>query len=428
MLKNERSCDFDELKKSISCLNCRLNEVGGAVSSYTIYLSDTDVGDVSCTASTKEIRESNKESPTSLIGIERKGSLIEYFSQEFPSFQHYKCVQRPFGIEIDGNGKPPAVRLAVCFLKGRYRKHDRSLPQSPWFLPTGERVGKLSVQEHLMKEIISLFYRHPSHYQSMISSSDLPSTIVEESLACETVYEPRRCQTEISSLKSVDTFNLSDASKFSSSGREDVDVRMLGNGRPFLLQMFGVTSIPTKSYLRNVALRIGPEVEAINLEMAHPSVCNELLAGEKEKKKSYRAVVYFKDLLRSVGIEENELADVKAELPCWHEEQATVPEFACRILPEKVKLMNRMRNIEVKQSTPVRVLHRRAPLVRSKIIHCLHLRILNPCFGLLDLTTSPGTYVKEFVTGDHGRTMPSLGDLMGTACDIVQLDVTEVHM
>lgn len=29
-------------------------------------------------------------------------------------------------------------------------------------------------------------------------------------------------------------------SKFSSSGREDVDVRMLGPGRPFVLEVFGL--------------------------------------------------------------------------------------------------------------------------------------------------------------------------------------------
>ena len=33
------------------------------------------------------------------------------------------------------------------------------------------------------------------------------------------------------------TRNIFSDSKFSSSGREDVDVRMLGRGRPFLLEM-----------------------------------------------------------------------------------------------------------------------------------------------------------------------------------------------
>jgi len=37
-----------------------------------------------------------------------------------------------------------------------------------------------------------------------------------------------------------------------------------------------------------------------------------------------------------------------------------------------------------------------------------------------------GTYIKEFVHGDMGRTEPSLGDLLDCRADIVQLDVTEI--
>lgn len=35
-----------------------------------------------------------------------------------------------------------------------------------------------------------------------------------------------------------------------------------------------------------------------------------------------------------------------------------------------------------------------------------------------------GTYVKEFVHGDMGRTTPNLGDLLACEADILQLDVT----
>lgn len=44
----------------------------------------------------------------------------------------------------------------------------------------------------------------------------------------------------------------------------------------------------------------------------------------------------------------------------------------------------------------------------------------------LALTTSAGTYVKEFVHGDLGRTRPSVRDILGCAADIVQLDVVDV--
>lgn len=38
-----------------------------------------------------------------------------------------------------------------------------------------------------------------------------------------------------------------------------------------------------------------------------------------------------------------------------------------------------------------------------------------------------GTYIKEFVHGDLGRTVPSVGSLLGCRADILQLDVTKVE-
>ena len=48
---------------------------------------------------------------------------------------------------------------------------------------------------------------------------------------------------------------------------------------------------------------------------------------------------------------------------------------------------------------------------------------ISPRFLQLDLTTQAGTYVKEFVHGDLGRTRPSVGSLLGCEADILQLDV-----
>ena len=48
---------------------------------------------------------------------------------------------------------------------------------------------------------------------------------------------------------------------------------------------------------------------------------------------------------------------------------------------------------------------------------------VRPRFLLLDLTTQAGTYVKEFVHGDLGRTTPNVGALLGCEADILQLDV-----
>jgi len=37
--------------------------------------------------------------------------------------------------------------------------------------------------------------------------------------------------------------------------------------------------------------------------------------------------------------------------------------------------------------------------------------------------SSAGTYIKEFVHSDFGRTSPNVGTLLNTECDILQLDV-----
>jgi hypothetical protein len=80
----------------------------------------------------------------------------------------------------------------------------------------------------------------------------------------------------------------------------------------------------------------------------------------------------------------------------------------------------------VQQSTPVRVLHRRSALVRPRRVHEFSYEIVNEHYLLIDLVTQSGTYIKEFVHGDRGRTVPSLGSLLGCACDIIQLDVIDL--
>lgn len=49
-------------------------------------------------------------------------------------------------------------------------------------------------------------------------------------------------------------------------------------------------------------------------------------------------------------------------------------------------------------------------------------------FFVLDVKTQAGTYVKEFVHGDFGRTKPSLCDFLNAEVDIVALDVTSINL
>lgn len=89
----------------------------------------------------------------------------------------------------------------------------------------------------------------------------------------------------------------------------------------------------------------------------------------------------------------------------------------------------------MKQRNPTRV-PRRADLVRDKMIEKITLRPENETCSdseidllRVHVKTSAGTYVKEFVHGDDGRTVPCLATLLdvnSAAC--LELDVLEVHL
>lgn len=105
--------------------------------------------------------------------------------------------------------------------------------------------------------------------------------------------------------------------------------------------------------------------------------------------------------------------------------------------------------IKLSQHTPLRVLHRRANLAREKYIinleakqvpvHTIQtippdskphdqvqIKDLSRNIFQIRLHASSGAYIKEFCHGDFGRTSPSLGDLVGKECEILQLDVEDV--
>jgi tRNA pseudouridine synthase 10 len=98
------------------------------------------------------------------------------------------------------------------------------------------------------------------------------------------------------------------------------------------------------------------------------------------------------------------------------------------------------KDLEVAQRNPPRV-PRRADLIRQKVIHSMDITAVTegedgspsgaPTADLIsvELTTSAGTYVKEFMHGDDGRTVPCIAELLGVeTASVVSLDVLEVHL
>nr|CAB3265317.1 putative tRNA pseudouridine synthase Pus10 [Phallusia mammillata] len=240
----------------------------------------------------------------------------------------------------------------AVFVGGRYNKYSRELPQTPW-LVEGERKLVSSVQEYISTPIQKAF--------------------------------------------GADSYN------FSTSGREDVDVRMLGNGRPFLIELINARqSKMDATQLTEISHQINGQnndVSVHSLKVVSKSDCKKLKEGEEEKTKSYSAVCCF-----------------------------IYPPSPDSI--SKLEDLSKITNLELKQKTPIRVLHRRPLATRSRYVHAIKAeRNSNDSrvFKLL-LSTQAGTYVKEFVHGDFGRTTPSLGDLLSAEVDIIDLDVESVNL
>jgi tRNA pseudouridine synthase 10 len=94
---------------------------------------------------------------------------------------------------------------------------------------------------------------------------------------------------------------------------------------------------------------------------------------------------------------------------------------------ELEEALDRLRGAVISQQTPARVVHRRADRIRERRV--VDARVAGQEDGrfFLDVVGEAGLYVKELVSGDGGRTRPSLAGLLGRPARVIQLDVLEVE-
>lgn len=234
------------------------------------------------------------------------------------------------------------------FIGGRYNKYSRQLSQTPWFVD-GVRRGETSTLE-LIGDKLKAF----THGAEI---------------------------------------------RFQSSGREDADVRMLGSGRPFAVEIINpkITLI-TDEDMRKLQADINSSTTLIavrDLQRVNKAGLELMKQGEENKEKSYRAKLWCPEPISGEAIEK----------------------------------LNLMKDIQLEQKTPIRVLHRRPILTRTRKVHQLSLKPIDED-GHYELTlrTQAGTYIKEFVHGDFQRTVPSLRMFLHNAIDIIELDVMDVAL
>ena len=85
------------------------------------------------------------------------------------------------------------------------------------------------------------------------------------------------------------------------SGREDLDVRMVGQGRPFILEFInphkGVTCYKRISEMSSIANSQSNVVKALDMQIATMQDFDELKASCNTKAKAYVSIVWVKDKL-----------------------------------------------------------------------------------------------------------------------------------
>jgi len=180
--------------------------------------------------------------------------------------------------------------------------------------------------------------------------------------------------------------------KFHGAGREDVDVRMLGRGRPFVLEL------------------VGPRVLDVDLAALEAEI-NRRNAGRMQ--------------VHGLHWTDKERVRVIKETPHAKEYEARVAAEG-RPAPERVQALAG-RRIQLVQETPQRVAHRRAEKARERWVEYVSIA---PIEGggdwLVRMRTEHGTYVKEAISGENGASRPSLSELLGVPCRCVELDVIEI--
>ena len=354
-----------------------------------------------------------------------------------------------------------AVTLDVrsAYIYGRYKKHERGIPQTRWPCRACKGRG--------CEKCNQTGQQYPSSVQDLIGNP-----LIE-------FFEGRE-------------------HAFHGMGREDIDVRCLGRGRPFVLEIkepkrwnidYGtamkeinerangsieitdvrrsnrsevvrVKDTPAeKSYTIRFVIEplTQPELDVLTapLDLTKEDVQQRGRGRRKHRRRGDRKDNPKKPLERvEVSIlDESELKKLKkAELVelCTERgcsEKGVKADLIANLLatnPEPVEtlplpdeatilgIIEKLEGVNLAQRTPERVAHRRADLVRRrKVIETRDASVESDDTGVIavefTLRCESGTYVKETVHGDDGRTQPSIASLIKAKCTVEWLDVGDIH-
>ncbi len=292
------------------------------------------------------------------------------------------------------------AQVNPAFVYGRYRKLERDIPQTEWPCRecggSGEQLGDGGAVD--CEHCGGTGYMYP--------------TSVEQAVAPH-----------------VRAAMDGDSATFHGAGREDVDARMLGTGRPFVVEV--ERPRVRRPDVATIADRVAEESEGVAVDGLRLATYDTVeRVKELPASKTYRMSARLDDPVTSGRLRE---------------------------------ALAGLHGATIEQRTPARVDHRRADRTRTRQVHGIDGRLvappdaedpldpwldgtdLDPASGpgggeregrtdgpaegahvLVEVHGEGGLYVKELLHGDESRTEPSLAGLLGTGVTVTALDVLAV--
>ena len=245
------------------------------------------------------------------------------------------------------------LKVRSLYVYSRYRKLVRGIPQTRW--PCRKCKGKGCVACNFTGK------QYPESVEELIAAPFLAAA-------------------------------GSDEAYLHGAGREDIDARMLGSGRPFVLEV------------------ASPHVRSLDLSLLRDQV-NGTAEGKVEVSDLHFVLRNTVALVKETHAEKTYHARVSLASPVEEE----------KLLAAVSSLIG-----QIDQRTPRRVAHRRADLVRIRRLIDAEATIISPQEVELVLRGEGGLYIKELVSGDEGRTIPSLSGVLGVDALVTELDVIDV--
>jgi len=288
--------------------------------------------------------ETIKKEINRLIGL----GIWERYDKE-AQFERQDIV---FNVDLRNEPKVK-IQINPLYIEGKYNKFKRGIPQTKW--PCTKCKGRGC------EECDFTGKQYPESVEELISEHVLKLTKGREA-------------------------------KFHGAGREDIDVLMLGSGRPFVLEI-------KEPRIRKLDFpKLEEEINKIN-----------------EGKTSYHNLH---------PCERGRKAEIKQSSPDTYKVYSAMVKCDEAFDEDKLKEITELD--EIHQQTPLRVLRRRADKVRIKHVFDLSYEVIDDKTFRMKIKTEGGLYIKELISGDEGRSHPNISEILGVSAICEQLDVIEV--